>query len=160
MLNKRLAAVFAIAAMSTAQLTGATFRPDRDPETDRWYRSLDKSRLTPPGVVFGIVWTVIDSLLAFSGYRLLTAPPSRSRSAALGCLAVSVLGVAHPWTMFGRRRLDEATAVTAGMVASSVGLVATAADVDRRAIWAAVPLVGWVAFAMYLQEEIWRRNRR
>jgi hypothetical protein len=35
MLNKRLAAVFAIAAMSTAQFTGATFRPDRDPETDR-----------------------------------------------------------------------------------------------------------------------------
>jgi translocator protein len=71
---------------------------------------------SPRRVVFGIVWTVIDSLLAFSAYRLLTAPPSRSRSAALGCLAVSVLGVAaHPWTMFGRRRQDEATAVTAGM---------------------------------------------
>jgi hypothetical protein len=131
MLNKRLAAV---AAMSTAQLTGATFRPARDPETDRWYRSLDKSRLTPPG---GLRHRRDCNRQPAGFLRLspVTAPPSASRSAALGCLAVSVLGVAAPpWTMFGRRRQDEATAATAGMVACSVGLVATAADVDRRAI--------------------------
>jgi tryptophan-rich sensory protein len=159
MLNKPLAAASAVAAVIAAQLSGASFSPDRDPQTDQWYRNLDKSALTPPGAVFGIAWTILDTLLGYSGYRVMTARSSPSRSAALILWAVTILGVAaHPWTMFRRRRLDEATAVTAGMVAASTGLVTATAAVDRRAAWAALPLMGWVIFAMYLQEEVWRRN--
>ncbi len=154
MLNKPLAAACAASAVIIAQLSGASFRPDRDPQTDQWYRNLDKSALTPPGAVFGIAWTILDSLLGYSGYRLMTSRPSRSRSAAFCFWALSLTGVvAHPWTMFKRRRLDEATAVTAGMIGSAGGLIATAANVDRRAMWFATPLGGWVIFAMYLQVE-------
>jgi translocator protein len=103
----------------------------------------------------------VDTLLAYSGYRLMTARPSRSRSIALVFWALNVIGIpSHSITLFGRRRLDEATLVTAGMVASSTGSVTAAANVDQRAKWTALPLAGWLLFAMYLQEEVWRRNRR
>jgi translocator protein len=158
--NKTFAAITAASALTAAQLTGAWFRPDRDPATWHWYQRLDKSRLTPPGPVFGIAWTILDSLLAYSGYRLMTARPGHSRSAGLVFWALNVVGIpSHSITLFGRRRLDEATAVTAGMLASTAGLLATASQVDRRATWTALPLAGWLVFAMYLQEEVWRRNR-
>jgi translocator protein len=159
--NKAIAAIAAGSALAAAQYVGALFRPDSHPDTWRWYQRLDKSRLTPPGAVFGIAWTILDTLLAYSGYRLMTARPCRSRSIALVFWALNVVGIpSHSITLFGRRRLDEATLVTAGMVASSTGLVTAAANVDQRAKWTALPLAGWLLFAMYLQEEVWRRNRR
>jgi tryptophan-rich sensory protein len=63
------------------------------------------------------------------------------------------------WVLFGRKRLDEALGVTAGMVATTAGLVGTAAAVDRKASLASLPLAAWVTFAFVLQEEVWRRNR-
>ncbi len=81
------------------------------------------------------------------------------RSVALGAWTLNLLGVAgFSWVLFGRKRLDEALEVTAGMVVSSAAAAATAAAVDRRAAWADLPLLGWVLFASVLQEEVWRRN--
>jgi translocator protein len=160
MTNKPLAAIAAGSALVAAQYYGALFRPDVQPDIWRWYQRLDKSKLTPPGPVFGIAWTILDTLLAYSGYRLMTARPSRSRSAALVLWALNVVGIpSYSIALFGRRRLDEATLVTAGMVATSAGLVTAAANVDQRAKWTALPLAGWLLFAMYLQGELWRRNR-
>jgi benzodiazapine receptor len=86
--------------------------------------------------------------------------PSPKRNAALGFWGLSILGVGgFSWVLFGRKRLDEALGVTAGMVGASVGLVATAGMVDRKAAIASRPLAGWVVFASFLQEEVWRRNR-
>jgi tryptophan-rich sensory protein len=71
-----------------------------------------------------------------------------------------VLGVAgFPFVLFGRKRLDEALQVTAGMVATAAATSAAAATVDRRAAYASLPLLGWLMFAAVLQEEVWRRNR-
>ena len=62
------------------------------------------------------------------------------------------------WILFGRKRLGEATGVTAGMVATAFGSVAASRSVDRRACLAGIPLALWVCFALGLQEEVWRRN--
>jgi len=37
---------------------------------DPWYDMLNKSSLTPPGVIFGIVWTILYFLLAVVGSAL------------------------------------------------------------------------------------------
>ena len=37
---------------------------------DTWYKDLVKSPLTPPGLVFGIVWTILYILLGISGWLL------------------------------------------------------------------------------------------
>ena len=106
-----------------------------------------------------MVWTGLDALLAYSGYRLLSALSSPSRVAALSLWAANVAGVAgFSYVLFGRKRLDEAMGVTLGMATAAIGGVAASALVDRKPAWAGLPLAGWVLFAALIQEEVWRRN--
>lgn len=155
-----LAAIMASSAVALAQFTGARSSPTPNhPGTAAWYAALRKPSFTPPGPVFGIAWTGLDILLGFAGYRLLTSKPDRTRTVALTAWSLNLLGIAgFSWVLFGRKRLDEALGVTAGMVVTSSATVATAAMVDRKAAYASVPLLAWVAFATVLQEEVWRRN--
>ncbi len=154
------AAAIAGSAVISAQLAGGRYAPTPSrPATAAWYAALRKPGFTPPGPVFGIAWTVLDSLLGYAGYRLMTARPSEARSLALGFWGLNVLGVGgFSWVLFGKKRLGAATGVTAAMVASSVGVVAASRRVDDRAALACVPLAAWVLFATVLQEEVWRRN--
>ena len=159
-MQKLPATLLAATCVAAAQLAGKRFSPTPDhPRTAIWYASLRKPSFTPPGPVFAVAWTGLDTLLGYAGYRLLIAPASRQRTAALGAWATNILGIGgFSYVLFGRRRLDEAFGVTLGMVGSAVTAAATAAAVDRRAAWCSVPLAGWVSFAALLQEEVWRRN--
>lgn len=160
-MQKRDAAIVAGAAVFSAQLFGAQWNPSpAHPRTAVWYAALRKPSFTPPGPVFGIAWTALDALLGYSGYRLLTAPPSQKRTVALSAWALNLLGVAgFSFVLFGRRRLDEALGVTVGMAAAASAATIAAARTDRRAAYADAPLLAWVIFAAVLQEEVWRRNR-
>jgi tryptophan-rich sensory protein len=155
------AAGLATACVVTAQLVGARWNPaPTHPRTALWYAGLRKPSFTPPGPVFGLAWTALDALQGYAGYRLLKAPASPARTAALGAWAMNLLGIAgFSWVLFGRKRLGEALGVSAGMVVTSSAAAATAALVDRPAAAAGLPLLAWVAFATVLQEEVWRRNR-
>ncbi len=159
-MQKATAALAATASVATAQLFGAQWNPSpTHPSTAAWYASLRKPSFTPPGPVFGIAWTALDTLLAYAGYRLLTAPASPKRQTALAAWSLNLLGIGgFSWVLFGRKRLDEALGVTAGMVITASATAGTAALVDRKAAYAAMPLLAWVTFAAILQEEVWRRN--
>ena len=159
-MQKNIATLVAGSAVTIAQVMGAQQNPGPNhPRTAAWYASLRKPSFTPPGPVFGAAWTGLDILLGYAGYRLLKSEPSPARNLALGAWSLNLLGIAgFSWVLFGRKRLDEALGVTAGMVLTSSSTVATAALVDRKAAYAAVPLLAWVAFATMLQEEVWRRN--
>ncbi len=160
-MDRIAASALAGGAVVAAQVTGGRFGPTPNrPRTAAWYAALRKPGFTPPGPVFGIAWTGLDALLGYAGYRLLAARPGAARNAALGFWGANVLGVAgFSWVLFGKKRLGAATGVTAGMLVTAIGAVATARRVDRPAALAFVPLAAWVAFATVLQEEVWRRNR-
>ncbi len=160
-MRSTIAALVAGSAVATAQSIGAQWNPaPTHPRTAVWYAALRKPSFTPPGPVFGVAWTGLDILLGYCGYRLLTARPSPNRSLALTAWASNLLGIAgFSYFLFGRRRLDEALGVTAGMVATASATTMATALVDRKAAYATLPLLAWVAFAAVLQEEVWRRNR-
>ena len=155
-----LAAVLAGGAVAIAQGVGARANPSPGhPRTTSWYASLRKPSVTPPGPVFGIAWTGLDLLLGFAGYRLMKARPSPIRNAALAAWSSNLLGIAgFSWVFFGRKQLGEALGVSSAMVVTSAATVGTAALVDRKAAYASSPLLAWVLFATFLQEEVWRRN--
>ena len=159
-MNKNVAAGVAVVAAVGALLSGSRFNPGPEhPRTAAWYAGLDKPDFTPPGPVFGIAWTALDGLLAYSGYRLLTRAPSTARRFALGAWLLTLFGIpAFSWRFFGARHADEGLGVSATMLASAVGLAATSSQVDRKAATASLPLIAWLVFATILQEEVWRRN--
>jgi len=153
-----LAALLSFGSVLAATTAGGRYGPQR-PVNGIWYAMLRKPSYTPPGPAFGAAWTVLDGLLATTGYRLMNAPRSPARTLALAGWGLSTLGLAgYPWVFFGKKRLDASLAVTGAMLVSSAGTVAAARQVDRPAAAMGVPLVLWVGFATLLSEEIWRRN--
>jgi tryptophan-rich sensory protein len=159
--NRKDAALVSSLAVAAAAILGSRDGPTpANPRTASWYARLRKPSYTPPGPVFGGAWAVLDTLLAYSGFRVLRHRSSPPRNVALGLWGLTVLGVGgFQWVMFGRKSLGAATGVTAAMVATSAGFVVAAQAVDRKAALAGVPLAFWTAFACLLQEEVWRRNR-
>lgn len=129
------------------------------PRIRRWYKRLDKPGFTPPDPVFGAVWPVLESGMAFGGYRLLRQPSSGPRNTAVGLWLVTT-GMVGGWTQlfFGEKQLGASAIASGAMTATGAAYVAAAAKVDRPAAAAAIPFVAWLGFATLLAEQVWQRN--
>jgi tryptophan-rich sensory protein len=126
---------------------------------DSWYRELDKPDFTPPDEVFPIVWTTLYALIAWSGWRVWSAAPSRYRTTALR-LWLSQLAANAKWSdlFFGQHRLTAALADSVALEGTILSYINVARKVDRAAAGAFVPYAAWVAFTTVLNAEIARRN--
>ena len=147
-------------AMALIGWSGQKFAPTPNhPRTMAWYLLLRKPHFTPPGPVFGAAWGIIESILAYGGYRLLRRKSSPARNAAVGLWTVNNLLIAG-WSaiFFGRKALGVSAATSAGMIATAGAYAVVAAKTDRTAAATAVPLIAWLGFATLLAEEVWRRN--
>ena len=126
---------------------------------DSWYRDLRKPSFTPPDRVFPVAWTALYTLIAYSGWRVWSAAPSRERDTALR-LWISQLAANAQWSklFFGQKRPALALANIFALEGSIIGYIAAAHKVDRIAAYAFVPYAAWVAFATVLNAEILRLN--
>ena len=157
-MDKHLAAAAAIGGVAVAGIIGAQNGPQR-PLTALWYARLHKPGYTPPGPAIGAAWSVLELLLAASGYRLLRAPRSGARNAAVGSWALTLAGLAgYPWLFFRRKQLGASAVASGSMLAAAVGTAAAARTVDPKAAALTAPLTLWLLFATVLSEELWRRN--
>jgi len=62
-----------------------------------WHCRLDKPSLTPPKKVCPVVWTALYAMMAWSGWRIWSAAPSRERTHALR-LWISQLATNAKWS--------------------------------------------------------------
>lgn len=158
-MDKNASALVSGAAVLTAAAIGARNGPQR-PVNAVWYAALRKPEFTPPGPLIGAAWGVLELLLIGTGYRLLRAPRTEARNAAVGAWGLTLLGLAgYPWLFFSQKRLTSSTVASAAMLASATGTAVAAREVDKSAAAMTVPLLLWLSFATVLSEELWRRNR-
>jgi len=154
------ASLLALAGFSVAT-AGAAWYGSRYSRGNRdgWYRDLRKPSFTPPDKVFPVAWTALYALIAWSGWRVWSAAPSRQRNAALR-LWISQLAANAQWSklFFGQRRPTLALADIFALEGSIISYIAAAHKVDRGAAYAFVPYAAWVAFATVLNAEILRLN--
>ncbi len=124
-----------------------------------WYRHLNKPSFTPPDKVFPVVWTTLYALIAWSGWRVWSAAPSKGRSAALR-LWLSQLTANAQWAklFFGQHRPNLALADVFALEGMLISYMTAARKVDRAAAAAFIPYAAWVAFATVLNAEIARLN--
>ena len=144
-------------ATTGAAWYGARYR--RNGNRDPWYRELDKPRFTPPDVVFPVVWTALYAMIAWSGWRIWSAAPSRHRNAALR-LWISQLFANARWSklFFGEHRPRLALGDIVALEGTITSYIAATRKVDRAAANAFIPYAAWVAFATVLNAEIVRLN--
>ncbi len=149
-------AVFGVATAGAAWF-GARY--SRRGNRDSWYRQLDKPSFTLPDAAFPVVWTALYAMIAWSGWRVWCAAPSRERNRALG-LWIAQLSTNAQWSklFFGQRHPMAALGNVVALERIVISYIAAARKVDRAAAGAFVPYAAWVAFAAALNAEIARRN--
>ena len=160
MTNGRKGSLLALAGFGLATAGAAWYgsRYSRG-NRDEWYRNLRKPSFTPPDKVFPAVWTALYALIAYSGWRVWSAAPSRERDDALR-LWISQLAANAEWSklFFKDRRPALALADIFALEGSIIAYISASHKVDRGAAYAFVPYAAWVGFATVLNAEILRLN--
>lgn len=120
-----------------------------------WYKDLVKPHWTPPGWIFGPIWTLLYALMAVAGWMVWR---QGARIAVLLFLLQLALNAVWPWVFFGLKRLDWAFYDAVAMAAAIVATIVAFYGVRRRAALFMVPYLGWVVFAAFLTWSVWRLN--
>lgn len=124
-----------------------------------WYPKLAKPLWTPPGWVFGPVWTVLYIIIAISGWLIYTAEQSHHRSMALMCYG-GQLALNFIWS-FLFFSLKSPILGLIDILLLSVMIVLTiiyAWPVRPLASILLIPYLIWVLYATSLNAGIWMLN--
>ena len=121
-----------------------------------WYAGLNKPWFTPPGWLFGPVWTTLYVLIAIAGF-LVWRRAGWSAALALWIANVALNGI-WSWLMFGLHRIDLAMIDIAAIWLTIVGFMIAAYPIDKRATWCFAPYLAWVSLASALNFAILRLN--
>jgi tryptophan-rich sensory protein len=143
----------------TAGAAWYSSRYARNGSSDPWYRALDKPSFAPPEKMIPIVWTTLYCLIAWSGWRIWSAAPSRERNLALRQW-IGQLAENARWSklFFGQHRPTLALADAVALEGTIASYISAARKVDHAAANAFIPYGAWVAYTTILNAEIARRN--
>lgn len=128
-------------------------------DVDGWYKTLERSPLNPPEATFGIVWTALYLLLAFSAWKIWSMPESRQRSIILTLFGFHML-LNWAWTpvFFTLHAVLPALIVIAVMIVTAAMLGLMIRPLSRAAALVFVPYTAWLCFAAHLTHYILVHN--
>ncbi len=131
------------------------------PKIDGWYAGIHKPSFTPPGWLFGPVWTFLYVLMGIALYLVW-----RKGLAAKGVkIAIAVflvqlaLNALWSFAFFGAESPLAGLVVVVALWAMIAASIAAFAPVSRTAAALLVPYILWVSFATILNASIYFLNR-
>jgi len=126
---------------------------------DTWYTTLNRSPLTPPNYVFGIVWNILYAMIATSGWLIWTSKDFPQLQ-FIKKLYVSQLLLNWSWTplFFGYQWVGVALVCLAIIVILVAMLIIKAYKKLTVAALLLLPYWRWLLFAGYLNFYIWQNN--
>ncbi len=121
---------------------------------------VEKPPLSPPPVVFPIVWGVLFALMGIGAARVYLEPSSRSRSVGLRLFFVQ-LAFNFVWSLifFQWRAYGAAFFWLVILWILVLSMTLTFREVRRWAGTIQIPYLAWVLFAGYLNLGVWLLNR-
>lgn len=123
-----------------------------------FYAQLLRPSWAPPAWLFGPVWSVLYTLMAFSAWRA-CRPSSESRTAAVfSFLLQLVFNSLWSWLFFAWQLGSSATACILALLISIVANILLFARRDRLGALLLLPYLAWVSFAAALCFRIWQLN--
>jgi tryptophan-rich sensory protein len=124
-----------------------------------WYRSIAKPSWTPPGWLFGPVWTMLYAMIGVAGYLAYGRCDGRQRTIAFGVYGLQLLlNALWSWLFFGLQRTGLAFVDIVALLALIALNVVVFLPISRVAALLLVPYALWVSFATALNFSIWRLN--
>lgn len=124
-----------------------------------WYEGLVKPSFTPPGWIFGPVWSALYLMMAVAAWLVWRRQGFAKASGALGLFGVQLaLNVAWSGLFFA---MQSPGAAMVDIVLLWLAILATLVAFARHsatAAWLLVPYLAWVSFAAVLNFALWRLN--
>jgi benzodiazapine receptor len=130
-------------------------------EVRGWYPTLHKPSFTPPGWVFGPVWTL---LYAMMGVSLYLASRQREEDGTVGAASrvlftvQLILNTLWTYIFFGRRAPGWALVEIVFLWVAVLFTTLSFSKVSKTAALLLVPYLLWTSFAAVLNYSIWRLN--
>ena len=122
-------------------------------------RNVQQSALTPPAVVFPIVWTVLYGLMGISLARIWQQPDSPERTRGLSLFLFQLI-VNFFWSIFffNMQAFGLALIWILGLLLLIGLMIRSFYQMDKSAALLQIPYFLWVTFASYLTYQVWRLN--
>lgn len=124
------------------------------------YKMVEKSVLTPPDIVFPVVWTVLYALMGTSAARVWMTSNRRLRNDALVIYAFQLI-FNFVWTIlfFNFQQYGFALAWLIALWVLILIMTIQFYKLDKVAGLLQIPYLLWVAFAGYLNYMVWILNK-
>lgn len=124
------------------------------------YALVDKPALTPPDILFPIVWTVLYILMGISAARIFMLENSKERNRSLIVYAVQLL-FNFFWSIifFNFQAYGFAFVWLVALWALILTMIIMFSRLDKLSAYLQIPYLLWVSFAGYLNLMVWLLNR-
>ncbi|EPQ27752.1 uncharacterized protein PFL1_04889 [Pseudozyma flocculosa PF-1] len=131
-----------------------------------WYKSLKKPSLNPPNNYYGIVWPALYAAMGYASHLTVKAldrtPPGFGRDLTKRAMQLYwvQLGLNAIWSpiFFGAGQVGLGLLNISALTGTVVAWANTVKEVDTNAGYLALPYVGWMVYATYLNASIWWQN--
>lgn len=118
-----------------------------------------KPALTPPGILFPVVWSLLYALMGIGAARIAASPDSRARSLGLNVFAVQLIfNFFWPLLFFNAQAYGFSLFWLLAMWMMIIAMILLFRNADRSAAVLQVPYFLWVTFAAYLNWGVWKLN--
>lgn len=128
--------------------------------TELYRMAIEGPPLSPPGIVFPIVWTILYALMGIGAARIYSAPASGERTQSLR-LFFAQLFFNFFWSIifFNLQAFGFAFLWIVALWVLILLMILSFRKVDPISAWLQVPYLLWVIFAAYLNFGVWLLNR-
>jgi translocator protein len=124
-----------------------------------WYAGLAKPSWTPPGYLFGPVWTLLYTLMGVSAWLVWKQAGFAGATPALTLFLVQlVLNGAWSWIFFGMHKPALAFFEIIVMWVLIFATLLAFWRVNQTAGLLLIPYLAWVSFATALNFALWQKN--
>jgi len=124
-----------------------------------WYQALHKSSLTPPAIVFPIVWSILYTMIAISGWSLWQHRTHPKAQVALGFYGAQMI-LNWAWTpLFFNFHLIAVSfyCIVLITILTLITILLTKDNFKLSSIML-IPYFIWLIFASYLNAVLWMLN--
>ena len=149
-------AFWILLAEAAGALSGWLTRND----TAIYSTAIQQPPLSPPAIVFPIIWGILFALMGTGAARIYLAPSSAARSRGLQLFLIQLL-FNFFWSIlfFSLQQFGLAFLWLVVLWSLILGMILAFGKVDPVAAWLQIPYLLWVSFAAYLNLGVWLLNR-
>ena len=123
-------------------------------------QTVQQPPLSPPAILFPLVWTLLYALMGISAAQIFTKPESAERSRGLNLFVIQLI-VNFFWSLifFNAKTYGFALIWLLLLWVLVLWMILTFRKIDRTAALLQIPYLLWLTFAAYLNYGVWTLNK-